>query len=393
MNKREKRKALLAEGRTLSEKAAGPEGLSAADVTRAKAIRTEVDALSRQIQEEDEAREALKSMVADDQERDGTSGQGGGGGSGSKAVTIGGGASSPFAKSIMAEVQEKASHAGSFKAVTASGGSVNLPVTLGVGVLSQSNYLLSNLVTFFPAIGGERDGVSYLRQVSRELVAATVARGEVKPSSSLSFEGVTDAFTTVAHLASVPNQYLESFGKFAQIIEWEMLFGISLALDDLLLNGGTDENGDPVAGLFGLSGVKVQPFVTDKLLSLRRAIGRIQSEGTQPTALVLHPDDWEEIETMKITDQSFLLDGTPTKAGQPSLWGVPVQLAPSVGVGRAVVGAFDASTIGLANRGVKLLWNPYSRQETNETVLRVEGRFVPVVARPASFAIVDLTAA
>jgi HK97 family phage major capsid protein len=385
MNKRDRRKALLAKARTLMEKAAGPGGLAADEVSRTQTIRAEVEELTKAIDAEDAARVALKSMVADETGGDPSE-------PGSKAITVGGGASSASAKSIMAEVQEKAG-AGSFKAVTATGGSVTVPVSQGVAAMSRSNYLLSNLVTIFPANGEDGDGVSYLRQTGRTLAAATVARGAVKPNSSLSFVGVTDAFATVAHLAEVPNQYLESFGKFAQIIEFEMLYGMALGLDDLLLNGGTDENGAPVTGLLGLTGVKVQAFTTDKLLTLRRAVGRIQREGTQPTAIVLHPDDWEQIETTKLADGDFLLDGLPTNAGKPSLWGVPVQLAPSVGAGRAVVGAFDATTIGLANRGgIKLQWNPYSRQDTNETVLRVEGRFVPVIARPASFAVATLTA-
>lgn len=118
-----------------------------------------------------------------------------------------------------------------------------------------------------------------------------MARGAEKPNSALSFEGVNDAFATVAHLAEVPNQFLESFGKFAQVIEFEMLYGMSLGLDNLLLNGGIDENGDVMNGILGTSGVKVTPFAVNKLLTLRRAVGTIQREGTQPTAIVLHPDD------------------------------------------------------------------------------------------------------
>jgi HK97 family phage major capsid protein len=326
VDKKSRRKALLAEARTLMEKATGLGGLAAEDVTRSHTIQTEVEELTKAIDQEEAARVALKSMVAAELTGD----SGGPGETGTKAITVGGGASSTSAKSIMAEVQEKAG-TGSFKAVTATGGSVNVAVHQGVASMAQSNYLLSNLVTIFPANGEDGDGVSYLRQTGRTLAAATVARGAEKPNSSLSFEGITDAFATVAHLAEVPNQYLESFGKFSQIIEFEMLHGMALGLDDLLLNGGTDENGEAVTGLLGLSGVKVQAYVTDKLLTLRRTIGRIQAEGTRPTAIVLHPDDWEEIETMKLTDQSFLLDGTPTNAGKPSLWGVPVQLAPSVG--------------------------------------------------------------
>lgn len=385
MNKKEQLKALLAEARTLMEKS-GKAGLIAYEISRTQTIRTEVEELTKAIDAEDAARVALKSMVADDLGGDAS-------GPGFKAVTVGGGATSTSGKSIMAEVQEKAG-TGSLKAVTATGGSVTVPVYQGVAAMAQSNYLLSNLVTIFPANGEDGDGVSYLRQIGRTLAATTVARGAEKPNSSLSFEGITDAFATVAHLAEVPNQFLESFGKFSQIIEFEMLYGMALGLDDLILNGGTDENGEPVTGLLGLTGVKVQAFTMDKLLTLRRAVGRIQSEGTQPTAIVLHPDDWEEIETTKLADGDYLLDGVPTASGEPSLWGVPVQLAPSVGAGRAVIGAFDATTIGLANRGgIKLQWNPFKLDHLNQTVLRVEGRFVPVIARPASFAVANLTAA
>lgn len=292
-----------------------------------------------------------------------------------------GGAASTPAKAIMSEVQEKAC-TGQIKAVTATGGSVVVPVHQGVATMAQSNYAISNLAAIFPADGPDGDGISHLRQTGRTLAAATVARGAEKPDSSLSFQGINDAFATVTHLADVPNHYLESFSKFAQIIEFEMLYGMALGPDDLILNGGIDENGEPVIGLLEMTGVKAQTFVTDKLLTLCRAIGRIQAEGTQPTAIVLHPDDWEEIETTKLAEADYLLDGVPTKADQPNLWGVPVQLAPSVGAGRSVVGAFDTATIGLANRGgIRLQWNPFKLDHLNKTVLRVEGRFVPVVAR------------
>lgn len=61
---------------------------------------------------------------------------------------------------------------------------------------------------------------------------------------------------------------------------------------------------------------KAQHFVTDKLLTLRLAISRIQVEGTETTAIKLHPDDSEEIETTKPADNDYLLDGgVPTNSG------------------------------------------------------------------------------
>ncbi|MCC3294803.1 phage major capsid protein [Arthrobacter sp. zg-Y411] len=281
MNRKERLKALLTEARTLNEKAAS--GLSADEIQHVTAIRTEVSELSKAIEQEDAARDALKSVVQAELGGDVE-------GPGRKAIMLGGGAASASAKAIVSEVQEQAS-TGQFKAVTATGGSVVVPVHQGVATMAQSNYLISNLVTIFPSDGPHGDGVSYLRQTGRALAAATVARGAEKPNSSLSFQGINDAFATVAHLAEVPNQYLESFSKFAQIIKFEMLYGMALGLDDLILNGGIDENGEPVIGLLEMTGVKAQPFVTDRLLTLRRAIGRIQAEGTQPTAIVLHPDD------------------------------------------------------------------------------------------------------
>lgn len=384
MSKKDRIKSLLAEARGLQSKAVDGTDLTPVEIRRVATIRTEIEELSTLIGQEDEAKEALKSMVADDL---GTTGP-----NSKSASPLTGEPRGAFAKALVDQVKEKAG-TGDFKAVTATGGSVVVPVSQGVAQLNQSNYLLSNLVTIFPYDAPDNDGVSYLRQTGRTLAATTVARGKEKPNSDLSFEGISDAFATVAHLAEVPNQFLESFSKFAQVIEFEMLYGLSLGLDDLILNGGVDENGDPIVGLLGMTGVKAQVFMQDKLRTIRRAIGSLQAEGTMPTAVVLHPEDWEEIETTKLADGDYLLDGVPTNAGQPNLWGVPVQLAPAVGAGRAVVGAFDPATIGLANRGgVKLQWNPFKLDHLNKTVLRTEGRFVPVVARPGSFAVADLTA-
>lgn len=108
----------------------------------------------------------------------------------------------------------------------------------------------------------------------------------------------------------------------------------------------------------------------------------------------MNPIDWETAETMRLTDNSYLLSDRPGGSGERRLWNVPVVLGSGLALGSAVVGDLTTKSIGVATRGpIMLQWNPFSKDTTNETILRVEGRFRPVLTRPGAFTVAALAAA
>lgn len=198
-----------------------------------------------------------------------------------KAAPIGGGEQHPLAKAML---QTLAEQPGGAKAVTVSPGSVSVPNNLGVVGQPRDPHLLASVVAFVEqTASGEDphpDGVSYLRQVSRTLAAAAVRRGAPKPESALSFERINQAFAPLAHIITVPNQWLQDSGKLAQLIQNEMVYGIMLAIDDMLLGDTIDEEGGTLHGILTTTGVGATAFVGDAVRTVRRAIGSLEGQGS-----------------------------------------------------------------------------------------------------------------
>lgn len=388
----QKRSALLAEAKYLGAKAEG-EGrdLNTEELTRADKIKGDVATLTERIDRDEGTRDAIKGAFKDDADSpDDTGGKGSRGKAGQFGAV-----ESPMAKAMVHAITENYRSA---KAVTTSAGSVSVPSSLGIVPMARHPHLLSNIVPVVPQETGPEGGpssVSYLQQTGRTNAAATVARSAVKPESEIAFQREAHAFATVAHVLTVPNQWLEDGGqKFAQVLQDEMLYGLALGLDDLLLNGGTDEDGETLNGLLGTTGVNQTAFMKDPMRTIRRGIGTLEASGVGASHVALTAKDWEEIDVATYeSDGKYVLPDRPVGNGSGrQLWNTPLALVEALAEGTAVVGDFSSASIGLVSRGpIKLQWNPFSKDTTNETILRVEGRFAPVVLRPAAFAVADLT--
>lgn len=380
-----KRRALVSEARFIGEKAeAESRDLTAEETARVHAIKSEVAVLDEKIEQTTEVRNAIKAAVGN---------EGGDSSPEGKAAPIGGGAQTPLAKAMMDALAQRP---GGVKAVTVTAGSISVPNNLGVVGQPRDPNLLASVVAFVEqtATGEESqpDGVSYLRQISRTLAAAAVQRGAPKPESALSFERVNQAFATLAHIITVPNQWLQDSAKLAQLIQDEMVYGVMLAIDAMLLGDTIDEDGGTLHGLLTTTGVGRTAFVGDAVRTVRRALGSLEDQGITPSHVALNPSDWEQLETMQLTDGSYLLPDRPGGSGARRIWNTPVILASGLNAGTAVAGDFTTRSMGVATRGpVHLQWNPFSKDTTNETILRVEGRFTPVITRPGSFTVASLT--
>lgn len=387
----QKRSALLAEAKYLGAKAeAEARDFTAEELERADKIKGDVATLTEKIDRDEGTRAAIKGAFKDD--ADSTDDKDSRGPRG-KAGQFGS-VESPMAKAMVHAITENYRSA---KAVTTTAGSVSVPSNLGIVPALRHPHLLSNIVPVVPQETGPDGGpssVSYLQQTGRTNAAATVARSAVKPESEIAFQREAHAFATVAHVLTVPNQWLEDGGqKFAQVLQDEMLYGLALGLDDLLLNGGTDEDGETLDGLLGTSGVNQTAYMESPMRTIRRGIGTLEASGVGASHVALNSRDWEDIDVATYEDGKYILPDRPVGNGSGrQLWNTPLALVEALAEGTAVVGDFSSASIGLVSRGpIKLQWNPFSKDTTNETILRVEGRFAPVVLRPAAFAVATLT--
>ena len=193
------------------------------------------------------------------------------------------------------------------------------------------------------------DLVEFVRQTTRVQQAAPVpeanvtdyagSTGEVsgeKPEGSLAFEKVQAAVKTIAVWIPATKRALSDASQIRGIIDQELQDDLMEELENQVVNG--DGSGENFTGLFETSGVLTQAWDTDIFRTTRSAITYAQVTGrARPTAWVLHPEDWQEIELQQDANDRYYYAG-PQQRGPQTLWGIPVVTSQSLTQGTGLLG-------------------------------------------------------
>jgi HK97 family phage major capsid protein len=246
---------------------------------------------------------------------------------------------------------------------------------------------------------------TYLRQTERTNNAAPVVAGELKPISVYALEPATWSIATIAHVTEpIKLQWLDDYPVLEQFLAHELAYGVDAAISDFILNGGDAEDGSTVTGLLNTSGIVQTSFNTSKILTIRKAIGELDTAGVTATGIIMNSQDWESIETLTTVGQEFLLPPAPQRSAERLLWGTPVTLAPGMPAGEAIIG--DLSTVSLLYRNSQTItWNPYASDtgvegtpafvdhfRRNQCVFRAEARVGLEILSTKTLRVADLTA-
>lgn len=301
-------------------------------------------------------------------------------------------AAAPFAKAISgALAQDRSDGDGMTRKALVPGGLVGFafdgaPVT----GLPQAPLTVANLCRTVPVtVPNGRD----LQQTGRNANVGTVPLGGQKPFSSFDTAAADWKIATLATLVGpIAKQNLQDLPGILDLLGEEVAYAVAARLDAYLLTGGTAEDGTTVTGILNTPGVATQAFVPgDPLLTLRTAIGSLQSAGIAPNGVLMHPDQWTALSTIKDKSDRYILDAAPAEAVVQRLWGLPVVLSNGVPNGQAVVA--DFSRVRLLTRGAyeavmfeQGQGTPESGTgasrvpatdlaQTNSVLLRAEGRF------------------
>lgn len=242
------------------------------------------------------------------------------------------------------------------------------------------------------------DTVEFVRQLTASAAAAPVAEATAtagasgqKPESGMTFERVQETVKTIAVWVPATKRALSDAAQLRGLIDQELREDLAEELENQILNGsGVGEN---FTGLANTADVLAQPFVTDILVTTRKAITNLLVNGKQiPTGWVLSPQDWETIELLQDLNGVYRWGG-PINRGPATLWGVPVAQSFLQPEGTAWLGNFSKA----------VLWD---REEANVSVsdshadffirnmvaILAELRAAFGVIRPTAFVEVDLGA-
>ncbi|OKH78218.1 hypothetical protein EB75_28160 [Mycobacterium sp. ST-F2] len=279
-------------------------------------------------------------------------------------------------------------------------GSVDVPtlVETEVAAMDRPGRLI-DLLTSRNNIQG--NSFEFYRQGIRTNTAAPVADGAVKPTSIFTVAPIEDRCRVIAHLSEpVPIRLFADHHDLEQWLDDEMAEGVLDAIEREVISG--DGTGEHMTGLLHTAGTTAVAFDTDMPTTLRSAVTAMQLKGVTPTGWVLHPNDAERIDLLRFpwggaaaADAGFLLDGYQNgTAGSANVFGptAPRVVSASVPEGTAVLG--DWAQLRLYVReDVRLDIDAGGVLFTqNQAIVRAEARVGVGVLKPASFAVIDLTA-
>jgi len=215
----------------------------------------------------------------------------------------------------------------------------------------------------------------------------------LKPQTTLQFAGEQSPIRTIAHWEAAHRNVLADEPQLRGIIDNELLYGLRLVEDAQIMYG--TGNGEDLRGVLNTPGIQNylwsgganSPVSDNKADAIRRAATLAFLALYQPTGVVLHPNDWEDMELTKSTQGQYLLAVSIAMGGEQRVWRMPVVDTPAINEGTAIVGAFGigAQLYDREEANVRIAEQHADFFLRNAVVVLVEERLALAVKRPESF--------
>jgi len=244
--------------------------------------------------------------------------------------------------------------------------------------------------------------IEYFRMTGFTNNAATVAeRGTedgsavfgAKPQSTMTFEGVQAPVRTIAHWEAAHRNVLADEPQLRSIIDNELMYGLRLQEDAQILSG--DGTGENLTGVLNTTGIQTylwsdgatSPVADTKADAIRRAATLSFLAYYEPTGVVMHPNDWEDIELTKDSNGQYLVAVSVALGGEPRVWRLPVVETPAIAEGTALVGAFGtgAQLYDREQANIRISEQHSDFFVRNAIVVLAEQRLAMAVKRPEAF--------
>ena len=261
----------------------------------------------------------------------------------------------------------------------------------------------------FPVRTTTASVIEYFRQVGFTSVsnpttnnAASVAeRGTAngspifaaKPQSGFSFVGEQVAVKTLAHWEAAHRNVLSDEPQLRSIIDNELMYGLRLLEDQQILNG--DGAGENLKGILQTSGIQTYlwssgasaPVKDTRADAIRRAATLAYLAYYEPSGVVVHPSDWENLELAKDTQGQYLIALSVAMGGEPKVWRMPVVDTPAIAQGTCLTGAFGtgAQLYDREQANIRISEQHSDFFIRNAIVILAEQRLALAVKRPEAF--------
>ena len=208
-----------------------------------------------------------------------------------------------------------------------------------------------------------------------------------KPESGITFTLENAPVVTLAHFIPVSRQVLDDAPQLQSYVNGRLMYGLKLIEEDQLLNGdGTSGNISGILDSGNFTAYNRHVTGDTNIDTLRRAITQAALSEYTADAIVLNPEDWEEIELTKNTDESYIL-ANPVMLAGPTLWGKRIVATNSVAQGTFLVGNFamGAQLWDRMDAAVAISYEDGTNFQKNMATILAEERIALTVFRPTAF--------
>lgn len=228
----------------------------------------------------------------------------------------------------------------------------------------------------------------YMEQTTRTSTAAETAEGGTYNEATFVYTERTESVRKITISLPVTDEQLEDEARISSIIQDDLMLMLKQRLDTQLLNG--DGTGVNLTGYVNKSGILTQAKGVDTALdAIYKLMTQIRVTGRAfPSAVCLHPNDWQEIRLLKTSDGIYLY-GSPAEAGPERIFGLPLVQADALTEGTGVVGDFANPTYSqlLIKKGITLkISDSHDTYFTaGKQMIRADIRAAFVIRRAAAF--------
>ena len=232
--------------------------------------------------------------------------------------------------------------------------------------------------------------IEYFEETTFTNAAAAVAEGAAKPESALDFTLREDSVRKIATWIPVTDEMLADVPFFESYLRERLGFMVRQTEEAQLLNG--DGVAPNIEGIMRRTGVQtVTGYGMSTLDSIYKAITEVRTDAfAEPTAMVVHPQDWFDIRTSKDTTGNYLL-GPATAEGPTSVWGLQVRVTTAIAQNTGLVGAFRPHAQVFRRSGIDIAISTENEDYfiKNKLAVRAEERLALAVYRPSAFCKVE----
>jgi HK97 family phage major capsid protein len=262
------------------------------------------------------------------------------------------------------------------------------PESLRTGRVVEYAVSPVRILDIIPTGTTDSAAVVYMEETTYTQSAAETAEGGQYPESAFELTEQTSTVRKIAHFIPVTDEQLEDEAQASGYLDRNLRKGLTerLALQ-VLVGNGTAPN---ISGILDRAGIQTQAKGTDPVPdAIHKAMTKVRVTGAaEPNAVVLHPNDWQDIRLLRTTDGIYIW-GSPSEVGPAMVWGLPVVQETRLTENTGLVGDFDYSELAF-KRGVEVKVSDSHSDYfiKGKQAIRADVRVAFQVYRPAAFATV-----